>query len=195
MLEVDSKRMKISKSENRKYWAFISYSSKDEEQAKWLRKRLENYRIPRDLRGIELFKGARLGKHLRPIFRDRDELSGSSNLGPAIQEALRQSYYLIALCSKHSAQSEWVNKEIEVFRAMGGEKRILALILDGVPNATSSELTADSYECFPPALRYPLEPLAGDLRLAIKLEHVPFLEFLQRALVQRVAFVKHGGLC
>ena len=142
----------------KKYWAFISYSSKDKKWGQWLHKGLERYPIPKELQGARLFDGAILGKNLSPIFRDRDELSGSADLGPALEKALRQSRYLVVLCSKNSATSTWVDKEIEDFKAMGGEKNILALILDGEPNAGGSE------ECFPPALRYPAEPLAGDLR-------------------------------
>ena len=148
----------------KKYWAFISYSSKDKMWGSWLHKRLENYPIPKEFQDSEIFDGAILGKNLRPIFRDRDELSGSSELGPALEQALQDSRYLIVLCSKNSAKSVWVNKEIEDFRAMGGEQYILALILDGEPNATANSNIDNSEECFPPALRYPLEPLAGDLR-------------------------------
>jgi len=149
-------------SSDQQYWAFISYSSKDKKWGQWLHKRLENYPIPEEFRGSELFDGAVLGKNLRPVFRDRDELSGSSELGPAIEKALRSTRFLIVLCSKNSAQSEWVNKEIADFKAMGKEGNILALILDGDPNASSQGRPED--ECFPPELRYPIEPLAGDLR-------------------------------
>ncbi|MEP2776755.1 MAG: TIR domain-containing protein [Luteolibacter sp.] len=148
----------------KKYWAFISYSSKDAKWGKWLHSRLENYPIPKEFQGTELFDGAVLGKDLKPCFRDRDELSGSADLGPAILKALNQSRYLIVLCSKNSAKSEWVNKEIEDFKSIGGEKKILALILDGEPNASSNPNLPDNEECFPPALRYPVEPLAGDMR-------------------------------
>lgn len=148
----------------KKYWAFISYSSKDVKWGKWLHSRLENYPIPKEFQGAELFDGAVLGKDLKPCFRDRDELSGSADLGPAILKALNQSRYLIVLCSKNSARSEWVNKEIEDFKSIGGEQKILALILDGEPNASSNPSLPDSEECFPPALRYPVEPLAGDMR-------------------------------
>lgn len=144
------------------YWAFISYSSKDKKWGQWLHKRLESYPIPKDFQGTEVFDGAVLGKNLRPVFRDRDELAGSSELGPAILKALQSTRFLIVLCSKNSAQSEWVNKEIADFKAMGKEKFILALILNGEPNATSQGHPEE--ECFPPELRYPAEPLAGDLR-------------------------------
>ena len=150
----------------KKYWAFISYSSKDRKWGQWLHKRLENYPIPPEFRGYKIFDGDTLGKNLRPVFRDRDELAGSSDLGPAIMKALQDSRFLIVLCSLNSGKSEWVNKEIQDFKALDpeNEKRILALILDGEPNASSNDNITDEQECFPPALQYPSEPLAGDLR-------------------------------
>ena len=146
----------------KQYWAFISYSSKDRRWGEWLHRRLENYPIPPEFRGLEVFDGAVLGKNLRPVFRDRDELAGSSDLGSAIHEALQASRFLVVLCSKRAAQSKWVNKEIEDFRTLGKGDRILALILDGEPNATAQGRPGE--ECFPAALRYPAEPIAGDLR-------------------------------
>ncbi len=145
----------------RKYWAFISYSSADKRVAKWLRRRLESYLIPADYRP----QGDKeLPQYLRPVFRDRDELSGASNLGPALKEALEQSRFLVVLCSPNSARSKWVDMEIEDFRKLHGADRVLALILDGEPNASSNDALDDGLESFPPALRYPHEPLAGDLR-------------------------------
>ncbi len=149
-----------------RYWAFISYSSKDRRTGEWLHRRLERYPIPDQLRGTKIFDGAVLGKNLRPVFRDRDELSGSADLGPAILGALRKSRFLIVICSPNAARSAWVNKEILDFKALHPDnpKRILALILEGEPNATANPGMDDAVECFPPALRYPEEPLAGDLR-------------------------------
>ena len=154
----------MSESKQKKYWAFISYSSKDAKWGKWLHKRLENYSIPTEFQQIEFVDGTKLGKHVRPVFRDRDELSSSAELGPAILEALENSRFLIVLCSPNSAKSEWVNKEIEDFRAIHGDDKVLALILDGEPNASTNRGLDNDLECFPPALRAPLEPLAGDLR-------------------------------
>ena len=67
----------------KKYWAFISYSSKDKRWGKWLHTKLENYPIPKEFQGIEFDDGAKLGARLRPVFRDRAELAGSAELGPA----------------------------------------------------------------------------------------------------------------
>lgn len=160
------------------YWAFISYSSKDAKWGKWLHRRLENYAIPAELRGLKLSDGTLLGKNLRPVFRDRDELAGSAELGPAIEAALKESRFLIVLCSPNAAQSKWVNKEIEDFRSISGDGKVLALIVDGEPNATSNPNVDDSLECFPPALRYPLEPLAGDLRTEADGKQRGFLKIL-----------------
>ena len=91
------------------YWAFISYSSKDKKWGSWLHKKLESYPIPKEFREDQVFDGAVLGKNLRPIFRDRDELAGSSDLGPAILEALKKSRYLILLCSPNSAHLTLLN--------------------------------------------------------------------------------------
>ncbi|MGH8379900.1 toll/interleukin-1 receptor domain-containing protein [Pseudomonas sp.] len=156
-----------------RYWAFISYSSRDQRIAKRLHKRLETYRIPRDLIGRPGRDGP-VPKTLFPIFRDREELPMSADLGSSIEDALRASRYLIVLCSPSAASSRWVNEEIRYFKSLGRSERILALMLDGEPNA-SDDPAQVSLECFAPALRFRLdasgqlgnvrtEPIAGDLR-------------------------------
>lgn len=141
----------------RRYWAFISYSHQDSRAASRLHRRLESYRVPRHLVGRPTAKGA-VPKRLQPIFRDRDELPSSSELGGVIRRALSESRHLIVICSPSAAASRWVDEEIRLFKAMGGGDRILALIIDGEPNAADP-----SRECFPPALRES-EPIAADLR-------------------------------
>ncbi len=156
------------------YWAFLSYSSKDEKIARRFRSALENYRIPKDLVGKQTRDGDPIPHRLFPIFRDRDELPLSSDLGGSIEDALRSSRYLIVLCSPRAAASRWVNEEVRLFKSMGGENRILAIILSGRPNA-SEETAAEGLECFPAALTHRVnedgtlsdersEPIAGDLR-------------------------------
>lgn len=141
-----------------RYWAFISYSSKDQSWAKWLHKALETYRIPSLFVGQQMPTSELTPKRLHPIFRDRDELPASSNLGMEIERALAASRYLIVIASPNSAISLWVNKEIMTFRELERDDRIFAIIVDGTPNSQ------DQYECFPPALRQ-MQPLAADVRL------------------------------
>ena len=81
--------------EEKHYKAFISYSHKDEKFGKWLHKALEKYKIPKELRKDY----PSLPKSLFPIFRDREELHTSSNLGVEILKGLKNSKYLIVICS------------------------------------------------------------------------------------------------
>ena len=98
------------KNENKyKYFAFISYNRDDEEWAIWLQHEIEYYHLPTLLNGRE-----DLPKIFRPVFRDIDELK-AGNLPEQIHEALASSSHLIVICSPRSANSPWVNKEIETF--------------------------------------------------------------------------------
>lgn len=148
------------------YKAFISYSHKDEQAAKKLRRSLERYRTPKSLRN----DGATLGA----IFRDRDELPAASHLNKTIKTALRASENLIVMCSPNAAASRWVNEEITYFKSLGRDGHIFSVILSGVPNAADNGLDKTP-ECLPHALRYesdedgsfstdPVEPLAADFR-------------------------------
>ena len=145
-------------SESYQYWAFISYSSKDKGWGRWLHNAIETYGIPADFAGRHQTPMGHLApKRFHPLFRDRDELPASSDLGAVIREALTASRYLIVICSPHAARSVWVNTEIENFISLGRRDQIFAVIVGGEPNA------GDSRECFPPALRQ-FEPIAADAR-------------------------------
>lgn len=138
----------------RRFSAFISYSSADAAFARRLHRRLETYRLPRRL-GDRTTPAA---TRLKPLFRDIDELSATHDLSSAVREALAESDFLIVICSPRSAGSEWVGREIEYFRAVHGDGRILAALIDGDPGAS-----------FHPALLHtaagkPVEPLAADFR-------------------------------
>ena len=115
-----------------KYRAFISYSHRDEEWAKWLHRSLETYRIPKHLVGRETEYGD-VPERLAPVFRDRDELPTATNLGETLTRALQQSACQIVICSPAAAKSHWVNEEILAFKRLGREHRIFALIVGGEP--------------------------------------------------------------
>lgn len=155
------------------YLAFISYSHKDRKWGDWLHRSLERYRVPRKLVGKETRLGPVPGK-IFPVFRDREELPTSSNLSDAIQDAVKRSRTLIVVCSPNSASSRWVDEEVLLFKRIHGEDNILAIIVDGEPNA-SDRPEDQARECFPPALRYRMgksgrltktrtEPIAADVR-------------------------------
>jgi len=150
-----------------KYKAFLSYSHEDKAAAKWIHTRLETFRTPGALVGASGRWGETPAR-LQPIFRDREELSASSHLGPEIQSALNDSEFLVVLCSPAAAQSVWVNEEIRYFRSRHGAEHVLALIVKGEPG---NAVGPGENGCFPPALiapdavtGAPTEPIAADAR-------------------------------
>ena len=156
-----------------RYVAFLSYSHRNKAETEWLHRALERYSIPRKLVGRETAKG-KVPARLIPIFRDRDELAVSSNLGGELKAALENAAHLIVIASPASARSTYVQEEIRTFKAMHGEERVFALIVDGEPYASQMPGREDE-ECFPPALRFridpdgtvgatPAEPIAADIR-------------------------------
>jgi tetratricopeptide (TPR) repeat protein len=144
----------------RRYVAFISYSRADEAWARWLQRALERYRVPERLRDS---RDGRLPRRLFPVFRDRDELPSSGDLGAAIESALVRSDALIVICSPAAAASRWVNEEIRRFRRGDHGERVFCLLVAGRPEV-AAEIGA-----FPPALLErgggapAPEPLAADL--------------------------------
>lgn len=157
-----------------RYRAFISYSHQDKSWGRWLHRKLETFRVPRKVVGATGRDGP-IPRKLYPIFRDQEELPASADLSQQILIALEQSACLTVICSPHSAKSRWVNEEILTYKRMGREKRILAIIVGGEPNASDKSGVDPSLECFPPALRFRMgadgrltseriEPLAADTR-------------------------------
>lgn len=137
-----------------RYDAFISYrhSPLDMEIAKKVHTGLETYRIPGSVR-------KKTGKNkMGRVFRDQEELPIGSDLDDNISGALRESKYLIVICSPRTPDSYWVCKEIETFIEMHDRYHILAVLIEGEPD-----------ESFPPQLLTdesgnPVEPLAADVR-------------------------------
>jgi len=155
-----------------KYKAFVSYSHQDQKFAKWLHRKIENYKIPKSLRQ----KYPNLPKNLkRTLFIDDEELPTASALPDNLSNAMESSELLIVLCSPSATQSYWVDKEITYFKQHHGEGKVLAVLKEGEPNATYSSVYDNTLEAFPKSLRYALnnegeltkertEPLAADAR-------------------------------
>ena len=103
-----------------RYKAFISYSHDDEAIAAWLQRSLERYRVPRRLRVAHL----NLPSRLHPVFRDKEELGCSDDLGDTLRSALFRSDALLVVCSPAAAASRWVNEEIETFQTLAPGRSI-----------------------------------------------------------------------
>jgi len=134
------------------YDVFISYRliHPDKAVGEALQRLLESFRTPHALvrEGIP--------RRLKRVFRDRSELAASPDLELELVEALRRSRFLIVVCSKHTPESQWIAREVETFRELGGGERILLLLIDGEPE--------DSYPRSLIEAAQGAEPLAADIR-------------------------------
>lgn len=177
---MDTLQKKESKQQYR-FFAFISYSSKDKAWGKKLQAKLERYRLPARLRK----RHDDAPDRAYPIFRDDTDLAGFK-VRASLERELEESQYLIVICSPQSAASDWVNAEIQYFIDHGKEDKILPLIVEGIPHSGDPKT-----ECFPPALRNMKEdPLGVDvtalgwrkayLRLVSALLNVQYDELVMR---------------
>ena len=91
-----------------KYKAFISYrhNEKDMKVAEHLHNAIERYHISKPIRESIGFDGN------MDVFRDKYDLPVTDSLNDTIGNALRDSEYLIVICSNHLKESVWVDKEI-----------------------------------------------------------------------------------
>jgi WD40 repeat protein len=172
---------------DRKYAVFISYRHADNKEqgrqwATWLHHTLETYEVPPDLIGRTNLRGEPVPASLYPVFRDEEELPADADLSANIQRALTHSALLVVLCSPRAVESRFVADEIRVFKELGKAGHILALMIDGEPNAADDPAKARAgihpeHECLPHPLRYGVprgdgsidwtqrtEPIAADVR-------------------------------
>lgn len=166
----------------RDYWCFISYRHADNKEpgrqwATWLHQALETYEVPSDLVGTKNERGDTIPDRIFPVFRDEEELPADAELSTPIETALRRTRFLVVLCSPQAARSRFVADEILVFKRLGKKDRILAVIIDGEPNASDDPLKGGAEkECFPEPLRFETdeagrltdqrtEPIAANFRL------------------------------
>ena len=169
------------------YFAFLSYSHRNQAIADWLHQALERFVVPSHLVGRITDHGA-VPRRLTPIFRDLNELPASNDLGAEIRSAIAASRFLIVLCSPAAARSRWTNAEIEAFKRARPEGCVFAAIVDGEPFASDLPGREDE-ECLPEALRYKYdrrgrptthkaEPLAADLRGNDDVRRLGFLKLV-----------------
>jgi tetratricopeptide (TPR) repeat protein len=173
-----------------RYKAYISYSHKDESWAKWLHRALEAYRLPRNLVDNSTLEGG-VPPRIRPVFRDRDDLSSAIDLGSTVKQALADSENLIIICSPNAAVSHWVSEEIRQFAGLGRADRIFCIIVDGEPAADGSVAA-----CFPTALKEIglKEPLAADVRQWADGKHVALLKLVAGLLGLRLDELRQRDL-
>lgn len=125
-----------------RYYAFISYSSRDSRFVEFLHQELQKFHYPEKLVAPENRPADPV--RVRPIFRDRTDLSFHSDYPGELREALEQSRYLLVVCSRNSAfpasphLKHWVDYEVRHFLKFHQDgRRIIPVILE--ENRNSSE--------------------------------------------------------
>ena len=134
------------------YDAFISYrhSPKDSAVAQQIHRQLERFRVPKAIQKAT-------GKNrIRRIFRDNEELPLSVNLSDDIREALKNSDYLIVICSPRTAESQWVQREIEIFLETHTVDKVLFVLAEGEPADVVPSMLIEGRE--PLCCNYRLSP-------------------------------------
>lgn len=125
-----------------KYFAFISYNSKDTAWGKKLQKKLEHYRMPATLCSEHGWQRT----PIKPVFFAPTDIQ-PGGLSEELQERLKASQHLIVICSPNSAQSKWVGREIEFFHNLGRTNNIHFFIVEGSPHSGDP-----ATECFNPVI-------------------------------------------
>lgn len=154
-----------------KYDAFISYRHCESDQyvAVTLHKELEAFRLPKVIAKQLREKGV-TRKKIERVFRDRDELPITNNLADPITNALRNSEFLLVICSPRLKESLWCRKEIETFISMHGREHVFAVLIEGEPaDSFPDELLFEEKRVLDEngverVERVPIEPLAADVR-------------------------------
>jgi outer membrane protein assembly factor BamB len=146
-----------------RYNAFISYRHHpvDIKVAEQIQRGLEHYRIPKALK-----KNKDMKLHL---FRDKEELPITSNLSGDITLALEKSDFLIVICSTHTKESLWVQREIETFLQTHDHSHVLTVLVDGEPYDTIPEILCSDERIDPVTGEkqiIPIEPLSCDWRVS-----------------------------
>ena len=148
------------------YKAFISYrhAEMDTKIAEEVQNRIERYIIPGSIR-------RELGiKSIGRVFRDKDELPSTSDLNDNIKDAIRNSEFLICICSPRYIESIWCMKEIEFFLESHDKHHILTVLAEGDPYKVVPEIlckemvTVKDENGNDVTIEAKLEPLSCDYR-------------------------------
>lgn len=150
------------------YDAFISYRhvQPDKAIAENLHKQLENFKLPKNVKA-SLKNGH---TQIQRVFRDEEELPIASSLEDAIVTALKNSEWLIVICSPRILESAWCRLEISTFIKLHGRDHVLAVLVEGEPDeAIPEELLYEEVTTYnalgvPETTKKRVEPLACDIR-------------------------------
>ena len=183
---------------NTAFSAFISYrhGDIDSRAAQELQKQLEHFRAPK---GISAER-----KPFKRCYLDDGELSGGYDYAKQLREALKNSEWLIVVCSPGTKDSRWVNEEIDIFLEYHDRSRVLALLTGGEPEQSFPPRLLEetpagdlliAADCRGEDLRQVLKNIRGDalLRLAAPMLSTTFDGLKQRNRIYRLRRVAAAG--
>ena len=163
-----------------RYNAFISYRHHPDDirVATQIHRLLEHFKVPRAIR-------SKISPITR-LFRDKEELPITSNLTDDIAAALRDSDYLIVICSVHTKESIWVQREIELFLQTHPKNKVLTVLASGEPYDVIPQILLQDEVTDPVTgqkVTIPVEPLSCDWRFHKKKVYQEELPRLAAALL------------
>jgi hypothetical protein len=176
-----------------KFYAFVSHAEggRDEKWARWLQRRLQNYRIPADavlkLRREEKTDGERTYVEPPP-----EQLSVSREKTPEnLPSPANSARYLIVVCSLRGARSDQVDRNVRDFMERGREDSIIPFIIDG------EVVESGEKRCYPPALSFDAlgitlrdgSPEEALIKIMARLLRVKFSRLYQHHLRERRRFM------
>lgn len=161
-------------SEASRCWAVVSFVFEDACWCDWLYREFDGERLPRALHG----------KPSRDGLPYPERLSVSPDPADPVQlenyiETLQNAQHLIIVVSPSSARADVIQEHMRMFKAKGGEERIIALVVKGEPASPAAEPGSEKdrewlpkwldwrfeNNAFTPAGRD--EPLVVDARLGV----------------------------
>ncbi len=167
--------MAMQKIEEYKYFAFISYSSKDARWGRRLQRKLEGFRMPATLCSEHGWKR----RPIAPVFYAPTDIQ-PGDLRQELEARLRASRHLIVICSPNSAKAQWVGWEIAYFHSLGRTENIHFFIVDGESHSQDPER-----ECFNPIIEELGIPEQLGANIHERVSHWPWVN-RERAYVQLV---------
>ena len=179
-----------------KYYALITHQTggDDEKWAKWLKRRIENYRIPVEVaiklngdEGAEA-QGTNAGRTNVRVVSERLSVVRAPAEDTPFSDMAR---YLIVVCSPRGAKSDKVSEHVKLFVDGGRGSCVIPFIIDGSPVGEEDSI------CYPPALSAAvLGVTLSDgtkeqalIRIVARLLSVKYSQLYQRHLMEQRRFV------
>lgn len=115
-------------------WAAVSFLFEDACWCDWLYRGFDGARVPRTLQGKPSRDGLPYPERLS-ISPDPTDATQLENYA----ETLQGSHHLIIVVSPASGRADLIHEHMRMFKANGGEERVIALVVKGEPASPAAE--------------------------------------------------------